>query len=176
MTFSASERIVPVSANRIEIEADVPFEVLRRAFEAQVPALDARLFSQLVDAGAEWKQFVQESYGNGIHTFVAFWRQYPTPVMRVAGADIPSAAYLIGDYVTMSRMFRNDPGALLYSPTRLELHVNRGGRTVLTVDQPSSQLVSLGNNKITQAGRELDRMLGDLLEELGLPRPSVLRR
>jgi hypothetical protein len=47
---------------------------------------------------------------------------------------------------------------------------------VLSADQPSGPLRGFGNNKITQAGYELDRILGDLLENLGLPRPSVLRR
>jgi hypothetical protein len=46
---------------------------------------------------------------------------------------------------------------------------------VLSADQPSTQLRGFGNNKITQAAVELDRMLGDLLEELGLPRPERLR-
>jgi hypothetical protein len=176
VSINASSRVVPVSVHRIEIEAEVPFETLRRAFEAEVPALDEEHFRQLVESGAEWKQFVQAAGGNGIHSFVAFWRHYPSSIMRVGGSDAPSASYLIGDYATAARMFRHDPGVMLYAPLRLELHVNRRGRTVLSVDQPSSQLVSLQNNKITQTGYELDRMLGDLLEELGLPRPEVLRR
>ena len=176
MAFSASETVVPVAVNRIRIEADVPFETLRRAFEAEVQPIDDERFRRLVDAGAEWKQFTREAAGNGIHSFVSFWRHYPTPVMRVGGADIPSASYLIGDYVTIARMFRHDPGVMLSTPIRVELHAGRAGTTVLTVDQPSSQLASFGSNKVTQAGFELDRMLGDLLEELGLPRPAVLRR
>jgi hypothetical protein len=176
MTIQAFERIVPVSANRIEIVADVPFERLRQAFEAEVPPLDEELFRRLVADGAEWRQFVQAAGGNGIHSFAVFWRDYPTDVMGVGGSDRPSASYLIGDYATAARMFRHDPGVMLYAPLRVELHEDRAGKTVLSVDQPSSQLVSFENNKITQTGYELDRMLGDLLEELGLPRPSVLRR
>ena len=176
MAFQGSETVVAVPVNRIRIEAEASFEALRRAFEAEVPPIDGARFQQLVDAGAEWKDFAREAAGNGVHSFVAFWRHYPTAVMRVGGADIPSASYLIGDYLTIARMFRHDPGVALYAPIRLELHAGRGGNAVLTVDQPSSQLASFGSNKITQAGFELDRMLGDLLEEIGLPRPSVLRR
>ncbi|WP_431279447.1 hypothetical protein [Leifsonia poae] len=176
MTIQAFERIVPVAATRIEIVADVPFETLRRAFEEEVPPLDEELFRRLVDAGAEWRQFAQAAAGNGIHSFVVFWRDYPGDIMRAGGSDRPSASYLIGDYATAARMFRHDPGVMLYAPLRVELHVDRVGKTVLSVDQPSSHLVSFGNNKITQTGYELDRMLGDLIEELGLPRPSVLRR
>ena len=176
MAFPASETVVPVTVNRIRMEADVSFETLRRAFEAEVPPLDEDRFRRLVDEGAEWRLFAREAAGNGVHSFVTFWRHYPTDVMRVGGADIPSAGYLIGDYATIARMFRHDAGVLLCTPIRLELHAGRGGQAILTVDQPSSQFAAFGSNKITQAGFELDRMLGDLLEELGLPRPSVLRR
>ncbi len=176
MSVHASATVVTVPVTRIRIEAAVPFEVLRRAFEAEVPPVDEDRFRRLVSEGAEWNVFARESAGKGVHRFVAFWQHFPTPVMRVGGADTPSASYLIGDYVTAARMFRHDPATLLYTPVRIELHAGPEGNGVLTVDQPSSQLVSFQNNKITQAAYELDRMLGDLLEEIGLLRPSVLRR
>ncbi|MFF1572637.1 hypothetical protein ACFVWR_07825 [Leifsonia sp. NPDC058292] len=176
MSDDSGERIVPVAGKRIELETEIPFETLRRAFEREVPPLDEAAFDKLLNDGAEWRRFVLEAGGNGIHSFVTFWRHSPTPVMTVGGSDAPSAVYLIGDYATAARMFRHDPGVMLYVPLRVELHVNRSGRTVFSVEQPSSQLVSFQNNKITQTGYELDRMLGDLIEELGLPRPSVLRR
>ena len=176
MALPATERIVPVPVNRIELEAPVAFGTLRRAFEAEVPPLDAGHLRELLSGGADWRRLTLETAGPGIHRFVRFWTEHPTPVMRVGGADIASAVYLIGDYTTAARMFRHDPGALLYTPLRVELHATRSGGTVLSVDQPSSALASFGSNKITQAAFELDRMLGDLVEELGLPRPSVLRR
>lgn len=176
MALPASERIVPIAVNRIELEVAVAFGTLRRAFEAEVPPIDAAHVRELLSQGAEWRRLTMETAGPGIHRFVRFWTDHPTPVMRVGGADIPSAVYLIGDYATAARMFRHDPGTALYTPLRVELHATRSGGTALSVDQPSSVLSSFGNNKVTQAGFELDRMLGDLLEEIGLPRPSVLRR
>lgn len=175
MAYNASERNIPVPVNRIEVEAEVPFETLRRAFEAEVPPLDTEHLRRLLDQGAEWRRIAAETAGGSIHRFVRFWSDSATPVMRVGGADTPSAAYLIGDYATAARMFRHDAGVMLYTPIRVELHGTRGGRTVLSVDQPSTQLSAFGSNKITQAAFELDRMLGDLLEELGLPRPARLR-
>ncbi|WP_158861906.1 hypothetical protein [Leifsonia sp. AG29] len=175
MALPATERIVPVTASRIELEAEMPFERLRSALEAEVPAVDRRLLSGLMREGAPWRRLVAELAGPGIHGLVRFWEEHPTPVMKVGGADTPSALYLLGEYGVMARMFRHDPGALLYAPVRLELHARGAGRTVLAFEQPSASLRTFGNNKITQAGFELDRMLGDLLEELGLPRPSVLR-
>lgn len=172
VTISATERIVPVAVNRVELVAEAPFATLRAALERAVPALDEARLADLLASGASWAQLTREaSGGSGL---VRFWTSDPTPVMRVGGADLPAAGYLLGDYVTAARMFRHDPGTALYTPVRLELHA-RGASTVVAFDQPSSALTAFGNNKITQAGFELDRLLGDLLEDLGLPRPSVLR-
>ena len=55
-------------------------------------------------------------------------------------------------------------------------HTTREPGTVLTVDVPGDALGGFGINKVTQAGAELDRALGDLFEDLGLPRPAALRR
>lgn len=175
MTYRATERIHTVEARRIELEAEVPFAQLRRAFEEQVPELDRRLQSGLLDQGADWSTLTRMLEGPGMHGLVRFWTDDPRPVMRVGGVDTASVGYLVGDYATAARMYRHDAGALLYAPLRVELHDAGGGRTVLSVEQPSVPLRGFGNNKITQAGYELDRKLGDLLEDLGLPRPSVLR-
>ena len=121
MAVPASERLVPVQAVRIELEAQTPFEALRMAFESEVPPVDEGHVRQLLKDGAEWRRFAQETAGPGIHRFVRFWEQHPTPIMRVGGADIPSASYLIGDYALLARMFRHDPGTLLYAPIRVEL-------------------------------------------------------
>ncbi|WP_348789030.1 hypothetical protein [Leifsonia sp. NPDC080035] len=175
MAYRATERLIPATVTRIELEADVPFDTLRRSLEAEVPPLDVAALRRLLDDGADWSRLTRELAGPGSHRLVRFLSDDPTAVMRVGGADIPSAAYLIGDYLTAARMFRHDPGALLHTPMRLVLHARGPARTVLTVEQPSSALVGFGSNKITQAGYELDRMLGDLLEDIGLPRPSSLR-
>lgn len=175
MTYRASERIHVVDARRIELEAEVPFATLRAAFEAEVPDLDLDLLRRLLDSGADWTTLTRSLAGPGMHRLVCFWRSDPTAVMSVGGVGIASASYLVGDYATAARMYRHDPGTMLYTPIRVELHDAGEGRTVLSVEQPSAALRGFGNNKITQAGYELDRMLGDLLEDLGLPRPSVLR-
>ncbi len=175
MAYRASERLVPVAVTRIELDAEVPFATLRRALEAEVPPLDEEARDRLLAEGAPWTRLARDLAGPGLHRLVRFWSDDPTPLMRAGGADIPSASYLLGDYATTARMFRHDPATLLYTPFRLELHARGTDRTIVSADQPSTALLSFGNNKITQAAYELDRMLGDLLEELGLPRPGVLR-
>ncbi|WP_295122076.1 hypothetical protein [uncultured Leifsonia sp.] len=175
MTYRATERLHPIDGTRIELEAEVPFATLRAAFEAEVPELDTDLLRSLLGSGADWSTLTRSLAGPGSHRLVRFWSGDPTAVMRAGGVDLPSVGYLIGDYATAARMFRHDAGTALYTPFRVELHAAGEGRTVLSADQPSAPLRNFGNNKITQAGYELDRMLGDLLEDLGLPRPSVLR-
>ncbi|MEJ3405375.1 hypothetical protein WDJ51_11575 [Rathayibacter sp. YIM 133350] len=176
MSIPAEERVVQVSVNRIEIEADVPFAELRSAFEAEVLPVDEELFRRLVEQGAEWREFVRASAGSELHGFVSFWQHHPSAIMHIGGADVQSASYLIGDYATAARMFRHDAGIMLHLPLRIEMHSSRPGGTVLSVDQPSSVFAVFDNNKITQAAVELDRRLGDLIEQLGLPRPTALRR
>jgi len=175
VTYRATERIQAVEARRIELDAEVPFAQLRRAFEEQVPELDLRLQRGLLDQRADWSTLTRMLEGPATHGLVRFWTGNPSAVMRVGGVDTASVGYLVGDYATAARMYRHDAGTLLYAPLRVELHDARGGRTVLSVEQTSAPLRGFGNNKITQAGYELDRKLGDLLEDLGLPRPSVLR-
>lgn len=175
MTYRATERIHTVEAHRIELEAEVPFPTLRAAFEAEVPELDQDLLRRLLDSGADWTTLTRSLAGPGSHGLVCFWRGELTAVMRVGGVDLPDVGYLVGDYATAARMYRHDAATALYTPFRVELRAAGEGRTVVSADQPSAPLRGFGNNKITQAGYELDRMLGDLLEDLGLPRPSVLR-
>lgn len=176
MTYRATERIHPVDGRRIELDAEVPFATLRAAFEAEVPELDRDLLRRLLDSGADWTTLTRSLAGPGSHRLVCFWRGDATAVMRVGGVDLAGIGYLVGDYATAARMYRHDAGTSLYAPFRVELHAAGDGRAVLSADQPSAALRGFGSNKITQAGYELDRMLGDLLEDIGLPRPSVLRR
>ncbi|MBN9632409.1 MAG: hypothetical protein J0I18_17685 [Actinobacteria bacterium] len=176
MTYRATERLHPIDGTRIELEAEVPFAALRAAFEAEVPELDHDLLRRLLGSGADWTTLTRALAGPGSHRLVRFWSSDATAVMRVGGIDVPGVGYLVGDYATAARMYRHDASTALYAPFRVELHAAGEGSTVLSADQPSAPLRGFGNNKITQAGFELDRMLGDLLEDLGLPRPSVLRR
>lgn len=176
MTYRATERLHPIAGQRIELKAEVPFANLRDAFEEAVPELDQDLLHRLLDTGADWTTLARSLAGPWPHRLVRFWRGDTSAVMRVGGVDLPGVDYLVGDYTTAARMYRHDAGTALYTPFRIQLHAAKDGRTVLSADQPSAPLRGFGNNKITQAGYELDRMLGDLLEDLGLPRPSVLRR
>lgn len=176
MSYDAAERLVGYSATRVELATNARFDVLRAALEGIVPELsDAAALGRLADDG-DWASFTRALAWESPSGFVRVWSTHPQPLMKAAGSDTASAVYLLTNHAIGARLFRHDPGALLYSPVRLELHAARAAGTIVSFDVPSARLRSFGVNKITQAGGELDRALGDLLEELALPRPSVLRR
>jgi hypothetical protein len=176
VSYDAAERLTRYEGTRIELDSNARFEALAAGIDAAVPALDdASALARLADDG-DWAAFTRTLAWESPSGFVAVWSSRPGELMRFAGSRTPSALWLIVNHAIGARLFRHDPAALLYAPLRLELHAAPEAGSVLVVDQPSARLRSFGVNKITQAGVELDRALGDLLEDLGLPRPSALRR
>jgi uncharacterized protein (DUF302 family) len=70
--------------------------------------------------------------------------------------------------VVAETMFRHDPKALLYVPLRVLVHADANENAILSLDQPSTVLASLGLAAITEVGRELDHKVADLLAVLGV--------
>jgi len=176
VTHPASETSTEHAVRRITLTTATPFEQLRRDFEALVPALDLGALERQAARGASWSALERTAGYGAAYDLCRFWTHDPSALLHLAGNDAPSRTYLVGNLAMAARLFRIEPGTALHAPLRLELHVGRTGATVLSFDQPGSQLAGYGLNKATQAGYELDRLLGDLLEALGLPRPSALRR
>ncbi|WP_372698418.1 hypothetical protein [Arthrobacter sp. JSM 101049] len=176
MTHPASETTTDHAVRRITVTTARPFEALRRDFEATVPALDLGALERQASRGATWGELERSAGYGAAYDLCRFWTHDPSALLHLAGNDAPSRTYLIGNLAMAARLFRIEPGTALHAPLRIELHVDRKGATVLSFDQPGSQLAGYGLNKATQAGYELDRLLGDLLEALGLPRPAALRR
>jgi hypothetical protein len=176
VTYDATETATEYRASRVLVHANARFEAFVAAFEQAVPALtneDAR--ARLAEDG-DWSGFTRGLQWEAPSGFVRVWSWRPTELMRHAGSPTPSAVWLSVHHAIGARLFRHDPAAMLYSPLRLEAHAAADAGTIVGFDVPSSQLRGFGINKVTQAGAELDRALGDLLEDLGLPRPSELRR
>ncbi|GAB2526815.1 hypothetical protein GCM10027064_25040 [Microbacterium petrolearium] len=175
MSYAAEESTIEYAARRIRLETNAQFDALVAAFERAVPALpDAEAAAQA--DGAEWSAFVRGVQWESPSGFVRVWSSRPDELLRHAGGDARSAVWLIAHHGIAARLFRHDAGTMLYSPIRVEAHAARRPGTVLSLELPSAPLAAFGINKLTQAGAELDRALGDLLEDLGLPRPSALRR
>lgn len=176
MSYEGNESTVDYQARHVRLAASVSFEAFAAAFEQAVPALsDADALVRLTEDG-DWSGFVRGLQWESPSGFVRVWSSRPGELMRYAGSSASSIVWLIVNHGLAARLFRHDPGAMLYSPIRIEAHSAAAAGTIVSFDVPSTQLRGFGINKITQAGTELDRALGDLIEDIGLPRPTALRR
>ena len=176
MSYDATERVTDYEARRVELVTNARFEAFAAAFDNAVPELlDAAALARLAEDG-DWRTFTRSLAWEAPSGFVRVWSSRPGELMRAAGSDRASALWLIVNHAIAARLFRHDPATMLYSPLRVAAHASAEAGTVISFDVPSGRLRSFGTNKVTQAGAELDRALGDLVEDLGLPRPAVLRR
>lgn len=169
------ETVFEHPGRRISLETNAQFDALVAAFEHAVPALSQeRALAEL--RGGDWAGFMRGLRWEAPNGFVRVGTSRPDELMRHAGSTARSVVWMISHHAIAARLYRHDPGAMLYSPLRIEAHTMKRPGTILSFEMPSAQLGGFGVNKITQAGAELDRALGDLIEVLGLPRPSSLRR
>lgn len=176
MSYDSTESATDYQAQRVQLSTNARFEALVTAFEQAVPGLsDADALTRLAEDG-DWSGFVRGLQWESPSGFVCVWSSRPGDLMRYAGSSVSSIVWLIVNQGLAAQLFRHDPGTTLYSPIRIEAHASAQAGTILSFDVPSTQLRGFGINKITQAGTELDRALGDLIEDIGLPRPSALRR
>jgi len=176
VTYDATEETTDYQATRVRMHANTRFEAFVAALEQAVPELSqADAVARLAEDG-DWSGFTRGLQWEAPSGFVRVWSWSPSELMRHAGNSTPSALWLIVNHAIGARLFRHDPAAMLYSPLRVEAHAAPDAGTIVSFDVPSARLRGFGINKVTQAGAELDRALGDLLEDLGLPRPAALRR
>jgi hypothetical protein len=174
VTLPASEKLVEYVARRLELTVEAPYADLQRRLDEAAPELGPDDTAGLESGREAWGDFVRGLAWTSPSGFVRLWRHEPDAVLRHSGSTIASTTYLLADLAATARALRQDPAALLYLPVRLELQ-SRGAQCVLLLEQPGPALAGFERNKLTQAGAELDRRLGDLLESIDLPRPSALR-
>ena len=175
MSYDAEETVFEQTGRRIRLETNARFDALAAAFEAAVPALPEEQALAEVRRG-DWAGFVRGLQWEAPSGFVRVWTSRPDALMQHAGGGARSAVWLIAHHGIAARLFRHDPGTMLYAPLRIEMHTSAAPGTTLSFEAPGARLAGFGVNKVTQAGAELDRALGDLIEEIGLPRPAALRR
>lgn len=175
MSYDAAEAVFEHPGRRIRLDTNAQFDALVAAFQAAVPALSEEEALAEVRAG-DWAAFVRGLQWEASSGFVRVWTSRPDTLMQHAGSGARSVVWLIAHHGIAARLFRHDPGTMLYASVRIEAHTSSVPGTTLSFEAPGARLAAFGVNKITQAGAELDRALGDLLEEIGLPRPAALRR
>jgi Domain of unknown function DUF302 len=163
------------TVNRLVIDTDEPFDDVLERYESLVPIVDFAKLTRLILSGdlSRVKQYTAEI---APHSFVNFWTFDPTPMMRLVGHRTRTVTYMMGNNVIVERMFRHDPGVMLYAPLRTAIYEDAAERTHFSIDQPSTRFASFGDPRIAAVGLELDTKLAELLRLMSLPVPAELGR
>jgi hypothetical protein len=165
---------IPHEVHRLALAAGTGFDDFRDRYERSVPRVDSELLAALVRAGADWDAVARVTVGDAPYDFVRYWTFDAGSLMRVAGHSARCSSYLMGNHTIAERMYRRDPGIMLYAPLRTAIHEDADGITWFSVDQPSTRFGSFGDPAIADVGLELDRKLATLLEHLGVEVPPAL--
>jgi hypothetical protein len=168
-TAPTPARVVSHTVARLDIPVDEEFETFRSRYETAVPMFDP----QVVGADASWEE-VARIGASAPHGFLLYGRVDISPFCALAGYPWRCTTYLMGNHVVAERMYRHDPGVMLYAPLRTVINEDRSGGVHFAIDQPSGRFASFDNPDIAATGRLLDQKLADLLTVLELPVPAVL--
>ena len=164
------------TVNRLVIDTDTEFDDVLERYESLVPIVDFAKLTRLILSGdlSRVKQYTAE---HAPHTFVNFWTFDPTPqMMQLFGHRTRVVTYMMGNNVIVERMFRHDPGVMLYAPLRTAIYQDADGRAHFSIDQPSTRFASFGDPRIAAVGLELDTKLAELLQLMSMPVPAELQR
>jgi hypothetical protein len=175
MTYPTTERTAEHDAARITLQVGVPFAELRARIETEVPEIDPADLDAVAEGNVSWDDFVRGLSWEAPNGFVRLSTLDLGRVLSVAGRDAAVVSYLLMDWAAAGRIHRLEPTALIHLPLSLLLAAH-GDEVTVTFEQPSAHLAGFGLKKLTQAGGELDRRLGDLMEALDIERPRILRR
>jgi Domain of unknown function DUF302 len=161
------------TVNRLVIDTDTAFDDVLERYESLVPTVDFAKLTRLVLSGdlSRVRQYTNEL---APHTFVNFWTFDPSPQMQLFGHRTRAVTYMMGNNVIVERMFRHDPGVMLYAPLRTAIYEDTDGRTHFSIDQPSTRFASFGDPRIAAVGLELDTKLAEILQLMSLPVPVEL--
>ncbi|WP_411088911.1 DUF302 domain-containing protein [Streptomyces sp. 061-3] len=169
--MTGQARVVTHQVRRLEIAVDLPFEEFRERYEQAVPPFDPDPFGR-----TDWATIRRITDQQAPHDFLLYWRGETDLMMRMAGHERRCTAYLMGNHTIAERMYRHNPGVMLYAPLRTAIYEDHDGRLRFSVDQPSTRFSSFDDPEIAEVGVELDGKLADLFTALGLVVPAELTR
>jgi hypothetical protein len=164
----------PHEVHRLVIAVGTGFDDFRDRYEQSVPSLDRERLAAFVREGADWDTVLRAAPENAPHGFIRYWTFEAGALFRLAGDSPHCASYLMGNHTIAERMYRHDPGIMLYMPLRTAIHEDADGTSWFSVDQPSTRFRSFGDSEISYIGITLDHKLAVLLEHLGAPVPPAL--
>lgn len=157
---------------RLDVTVSESYDDFRRQFENTVPMWNRDRGIELVERNAAWRDVVANFVAEAPHDFLLYWKLDMAPLMRLAGNTRRATKYLMGNHVIAERMYRHDPGVSLYVPLRCAIYEADEG-TKFSIEQPSTNLSTLGRNEIMEVGVDLDRKLAKLLSVLNVEVPRV---
>ena len=174
--MSYQTREILHQVRRIEVAVDQPFEKFRDSYEQAVPLFDPSRLGDFDPDRTDWTTVRQITEHMAPHGFLLYWRAETDLIMRVAGHARRCTAYLMGNHTIAERMYRHNPGVMLYAPLRTAIYEDREERVWFSVDQPSTRFSSFGDPEIASVGADLDDKVAHLFRTLGITVPVELTR
>ncbi|MDT0468836.1 DUF302 domain-containing protein [Streptomyces gibsoniae] len=156
------------TVTRIEIPTGIAYDDFVAAFEKAAPAFDPSPMERIAETGGSWDSVRAATAVNAPNDLMRYARINGTQLLRVAGHSTRSMEYLTGNHVIAETMFRHDPRVLLYAPLRMLIHSDVDGNAVFSMHRPSDEFASLGIPEVTEVGKDLDRIVVDLLRVCGV--------
>jgi hypothetical protein len=152
------------TATRLTVPTGQPFDAFVSKLERAVPP-----FSPDVLVGVEsWTEVTRIIETLAPHAFVFFFQMTPSNATRIAGSPTRSRTYLMGNPVTVERMYRHHPGVMVHAPLQVEVYETAAREAIFSIERPSAAFASFGIDAVTEVGVELDRQVDDLLTFLGV--------
>ncbi|MGA8437758.1 MAG: DUF302 domain-containing protein [Candidatus Sulfotelmatobacter sp.] len=174
-TMNEVERNATVSHNtvRLEIAVGENYDDFRRRFESSVPIWNRDRGVELIERKAPWQDVIATVVAEAPHDFLLYWKLDLAPLMSLAGNTRRATEYLMGNHVIAESMYRHNPAVALYVPLRCAIYESEQG-TRFSIEQPSTNLSSLGCKEINSIAIDLDHKLARLLAVLNVEPPAVL--
>jgi len=162
------------TVTRLDIPTGMQFGTFCDALESFAPLFDSAAIEEITARGGSWEDVSAAVTANAPHGLMVFASIDATPLMAAAGHRVHATEYLVGNHVIAETMFRHNPLALLYAPLRMLGYSDVHEEAVLSLDQPSSLFASLGDPRIAEVGRDLDRKVANLLALIGIDATAAL--
>ena len=102
--------------DRLTIQIDDSFDGFKNRYEQAVPRFQSDRFDSLVERGVDWQAILEATAQNSPHDFILYWSHDFTSLMGLAGDRGRCVEYLMGNHTIAQRMYRYNPGILLYAP------------------------------------------------------------
>ncbi|MDX5562719.1 DUF302 domain-containing protein [Streptomyces sp. ID05-04B] len=169
-------RVLAHEVRRLEVAVDLAFEEFRQRYEQAVLFFNPDHFGDLDPDRTDWAVIRRITDEQAPHDFLLYWRGEVDLMMRAAGHARCCTSYLMGNHTIAERMYRHNPGVMLYAPLRTTIYEDHDDQLWFSVDQPSTRFSSFDDPEIAEVGVELDGKLADLFTTLGLVVPAELTR